>query len=244
MRSYASLCVAIFGLVMLSACESNVVTKPGSFAKLQEEAKVVTNSNYKIGLGDEIEVKFFFTPELNDRVTVQPDGTISIMFADDIKAAGKTKKQLTKEIKQSLAPHVKQLDLSVSVRSFASQRVYIGGEIARAGAYPITGDQTILQMLNEAGWVAPTGRQNEIVLIRRNAEGKEEPYPLDISKVISGEDMTNNVTVLAGDTIIVPPYGAVDSNRWVERNITRMLPFSMGASASVTRTVGSNNNGQ
>lgn len=241
MRLHASLCVALFGLVMLTACESNVVTKPGSFDKLQKEAKVVANSSYKIGLGDEIEVKFFFTPELNDRVTVQPDGNISIMFADDIKAEGKTKKQLTKEIKQRLAPHVKQLDLSVSVRSFGSQRVFIGGEIARAGAYNITGDQTLLQMLNEAGWVAPTGRQNEIVLIRRNEEGKEESYPLDISKVISGEDMENNVIVLAGDTIIVPPYGAVDSNRWVERNITRMLPLSLGASASVSRTVGSNN---
>lgn len=225
---------------MLSACESNVVTKPGSFEKLQKEAKAVAGSDYRIGLGDEIEVKFFFTPELNDRVTVQPDGNVSIMFADDIKAEGKTKKQLTREIKKRLAPHVKQLDLSVSVRSFGSQRVFIGGEIARAGAYSITGDQTLLQMLGEAGWVAPTGRQNEIVLIRRNDEGTEESYPLDISKVISGEDMTNNVIVMAGDTIIVPPYGAVDSNRWVERNITRMLPLSLGASASVSRTVGPN----
>lgn len=239
MRSYPSFFVALFGLVMLTACESKVVTKPGNFTKLQKEAKMATTTNYKIGLGDELEIKFFFTPELNDRVTVQPDGNISIMFADDIKAAGKTTKQLSKEIKKRLAPHVKQLDLSVSLRSLGSQKVYIGGEVERAGSYPITGDQTVLQVLNEAGWVAPTGRQHEVVLIRRNAQGVEEVYPLNISEVISGEDMQENPIVMAGDTIIVPPYGAVDGNRWMDRNITKMLPFNMNASAAVTRNVGS-----
>jgi len=236
MRSYTSFLVAFFGLALLTACESKVVTKPGSFAKLQKEAKVATRSNYKIGLGDELEIKFFFTPELNDRVTVQPDGNISIMFADDIKAVGKTTKQLTKEVKKRLAPHVKQLDLSVSVRGFGNQKVYIGGEVERAGSYPITGEQTVLQVLNEAGWIAPTGRQHEVVLIRRNAQGKEEVYPLDISHVISGEDMSKNPIVVAGDTIIVPPYGAVDSNRWMDRNVTKMLPFNMNA--TVNRGIG------
>lgn len=235
---FVPLLAALFSVVLLGGCESAVVKKPGSFPSLQKQAQVKANANYKIGLGDELEIKFFFTPELNDRVTVQPDGNISIMFAEDIKAAGKTTKQLSKEIKQRLAPHVKQLDLSVSLRSFGSQKVYVGGEVERAGAYPITGDQTVLQVLGEAGWVAPTGRKHEVVLIRRNAEGVEEVFPLNINEVISGEDMSENPLVAAGDTIIVPPYDAVEGNRWVERNVTRMLPFNMGASASVTRNYG------
>jgi polysaccharide biosynthesis/export protein len=236
MKSSFTSLAALLGLLILTSCGGNVVTKPGKHTQLSDDATVVTNADYLIGAGDEIEIKFFFTPELNDRVVVRPDGNISIMFADDVKVAGKTTKQLTKIVKQKLAPHVKQLDLSVVVRSFGSQRVFIGGEVAKPGAVTLVGHQTLLQVLNEAGWVNPEGRMSEVVLIRRNAAGVEEVYPLNIAKIISGEDVSQNVVVMAGDTILVPPYGAVDLNRWMERNVRGALPFSMGA--VVNRGVG------
>lgn len=68
----------------------------------------------------------FFAPELNDRMTVRPDGKISIMLAQDIQASGLTAEELAGDIRVVLAPHVKQLDLVVIVRGFASQRALSG----------------------------------------------------------------------------------------------------------------------
>ncbi len=229
-------CAALLSCVLLAGCSDNVVTKPGEHAKLAKDSASVAKSTYRIGAGDEIEIKFFFTPELNDRVIVRPDGYISMMFADDVKAAGLTTKQLTNVLKKKLADHVKQLDLSVVVRNFGSQRVFIGGEVAKPGPITLTGQQTLLQVLDEAGWVSPTGHKGEVVLIRKNAKGKEEVYPLDLTAAISGEDMSQNVVMMAGDTILVPPYGAVNFDRWMERNVRNASPVNLGL--TLNRNVG------
>lgn len=235
MKTSVPFCIVILGCALLSGC-GGVVTKPGLHSKLTDDGAALRQSNYLIGPGDEVEVKFFFTPELNDRVVVRPDGYISIMFADDVKAAGLTTKELTKVLRKKLAPHVKQLDLSVVLRNFGSQRVFIGGEVAKPGSVTLTGQQTLLQVLDEAGWVTPTGHMGEVILIRRNKEGVEEVYPLNIKDVMSGEDVSQNVVVMAGDTILVPPYGAVNLDRWMERNVRLASPVALGF--TVNRNVG------
>lgn len=223
---------SLLGLTLalcLVGCEGKVVTAPGDSLALTEESAQVMQEDYKIGAGDEIELKFYFTPEMNDKFTVRPDGYITVMFAGDIKAAGRTTRQLSKQLRKKLTKHIKQLEFAINVRSFNSQRAYVGGEVAKPGAIALAGHPTLLQVLDEAGWVTPAGRMNEIVLIRRNPNGDEEVYPLNISKIMSGEDVSQNVVVKAGDTILVPPLEAVDVDRWVDRNIRLVTPLPVGA---------------
>jgi protein involved in polysaccharide export with SLBB domain len=192
---------------------------------------------YRLGAGDELEVRFFFAPELNDRMTVRPDGKISIMFAQDIQAAGLTAEELASDIRAVLAPHVKQLDLVVIVRSFASQRVYIGGEVAKPGPVPLTGNETLLQVLAAAGWITPSG-SDQIVVVRRDASGSEKIYPVNVGQLEAGVDMAQNIPVQSGDMILVPPSEVVVSDRWVDQYIRQILPFV--PSAGVSYNINSN----
>ena len=188
-------------------------------------------SAYRIGPGDELEIKFFFAPELNDRMTVRPDGKISIMFAQDIQAAGLTTDELSGDVRAVLAPHVKQLDLVIIVRSFASQKAYVGGEVSKPGLVPLTGDESLLQILVEAGWVTPAGADT-VVVVRRDSSGSEKVYPVNVAQLESGADMSQNIMVQPGDLILVPPSGIVISDRWVDQNIRQLVPFSMNAGLS------------
>lgn len=188
-------------------------------------------SAYRIGPGDELEIKFFFAPELNDRMTVRPDGKISIMFAQDIQAAGLTTDELAGDIRAVLAPHVKQLDMVVIVRTFASQRAYVGGEVTKPGPVPLTGDETLLQILAAAGWMTPAGAET-IVVVRRDLTGAEKAYPVNVAQLESGQDMAQNIAVQSGDLILVPPSGIVLSDRWVDQNIRQLLPFTPSAGIS------------
>jgi len=186
---------------------------------------------YRLGPGDELEVKFFFAPELNDRLTVRPDGKISIMFAQDIQAAGLTADELATDIRAVLAPHVKQLDLVVIIRSFASQKAYVGGEVTKPGPVPLTGNESLLQVLATAGWVTAMGGDTAIV-VRRDGNGSEKIYPVNVAQLESGVDMTQNIAVQSGDMILVPPSDAVINDRWVDQNIRQILPFVPSAGIS------------
>lgn len=183
---------------------------------------------YRIGAGDEVELKFFFTPELNDRLTVRPDGKISVMFAGDIQAAGETAEDLTDTIKHKLAAHLKQLDLVVIVRTFASQKIYVGGEVAKPGPVMTTGHETLLQVIDDAGWLTPLANRKVILIVRRNEENKDEIYPINMQRILSGEDMSQDVMLQAGDLVLVPPSDTTSVDRWVDQSIRQMIPITTG----------------
>ena len=230
--------LGVFLVAILGGC----VAAPHNFTPL---ASIKTDpslpqtfkSAYRLGAGDEVEVKFFFTPELNDRLTVRPDGKVSIMFAQDIQAAGLTAEELASDIRAVLAPHVKQLDLVVIVRGFASQKAYVGGEVTKPGSVPLTGNERLLQVLADAGWVTPAGADT-VVVVRRDAEGTEKIYPVNIAQLASGQNMDQNISMQPGDMVLVPPSDAVVSDRWVDQNIRQLLPFT--PSAGVSYNINSN----
>ncbi len=228
---------AVAACVLLVGC-GPIVKKPGQFRALHTEIVDATAMPYRIGVGDELEIKFFFTPELNDRITVRPDGKISIMFAQDVKASGETPEKLAQIIKKNLAPHVTQPDLVVVVRNFGSQRVYVGGEVLKPGPVHMMGRERILHVLTEAGWMTPAARGDEVILVRRLPDGNENVYPLNLKKAISGEDMLQNVMLQPGDLVLVPPSDVVEANRWVDQHLRQMLFFNTSASVSATMTRG------
>lgn len=186
-------------------------------------------SAYKIGIGDELEVKFFLAPELNDRMTVEPDGTISLMFAPHVQAAGLTTAELREALTHALKKHVLSPDMTVVVRTPASRRVVVTGEVAKPGPVQLNGTETIMQVLAEAGWITPSAGKDKVVLLRRGNDGTEQAYPVDISKILDTSDLSQNIVVAAGDTILVPPSDAIEANRWIDRNIRQMMPLNTNA---------------
>ncbi len=230
--------VVVGMLLCLSACAQPLVN-PAPLDDIKPQAGDFTPAPYKIGMGDEVEVKFFFAPELNDKMQVRPDGKISIMFAQDVQAAGQTPEELAAAIKKALVGHVKQLDLVVIVRNFGSQRVFIGGEVFKPGPVQIPAPESMLQVLTEAGWITPFAGPERILLVRRGSDRKESIYPVDVNKLLTGEDMTQNVIVQPGDFILVPPSDAVAADRWVDHNIRQILPFSSTAGAYYNLNQGS-----
>lgn len=226
-------------LLGLGGCASQPVNH-APLSEIQAYVPLAQKTDYRIGAGDEIEVKFFFTPELNDRVTVRPDGKISLMFAPNLQAEGLTAEELAANVRVLYAPHIKQLDLVVTVRTFASQKAYVGGEVSKPGTVPLTGNETALQVLAGAGWVTPAARKEGIVVVRRDASSrKERVYLINVSELERGVNMEQNVAIMPGDLILVPPSDVVAADRWVDQNIRQMLPLSMGA--SVTYDVNGNN---
>jgi polysaccharide export outer membrane protein len=230
-RSMKSLVAVLagFGMILggLGGCAPTVVD-PAPLDPIKTTIIAPQPSeSYKIGAGDELELKFTYAPDLNDRMIVRPDGKISVLFLQDVQAGGRTPSELAKYLKKALAPHVRQPDVVVIVRTVSSQRVYVGGEVARPGPVQlIAGNENVLQVLDEAGWLTPFAGRDQVELVRRWEDGSQTVYSIDVRKLMTGEDMSQNVDVQAGDIVLVPPSGAVEVDRWVDQNIRQALPFS------------------
>jgi len=212
----------------LVACGPVVTHK----SPLEELKAAPVNTPYRIGAGDTLAIKFFFSPELNETMQVRPDGKISLTFIPEIQAAGITPQELGKNIRTALRHRVKQADVAVIVREAASHKVFVGGEVAKPGTVALMGGETIMQVLNAAGWITPTARRKEIALVRTDAAGKQSTYAINLNKIIKGEDMAQNVVLQAGDVILVPPSDITAFDRWVDQHIRLATPIPVNATIS------------
>ena len=102
---------------------------------------------YRLNPGDVIEIRFFFNPELNEHVQIRPDGSISMQLIDDIKAEGLSVAEIVEVLKTHYAALLTTPEISVQVREFANQKIYMTGEVVRPGVIPIRGRLTILEAM-------------------------------------------------------------------------------------------------
>src|SRR5882724_11427603 len=162
-----------------------------------------TDPNYVIGPQDTLDIAVWKEPDLTRTVPVRPDGKISLPLLDDVQAGGLTPSQLGVEITQRLKKYLTDPRVTVIVTTIASQRIYILGEVTRAGAYPLISGMTLLQALSSAGGFTQFANPRNIYLLRVE-NGKQVKHPFNYKDVVNGKNTAQNTVLKAGDTIVVP----------------------------------------
>ena len=159
--------------------------------------------NYVIGAQDMIDVSVWKEPEVSRQVPVRPDGKISLPLLNDVQAAGLTPTQLAAQITEKLGKFINTPQVAVIVVEINSQRVYLLGEVAKAGAYVLLPDMTVLQALSNAGGFTPFSNLKNIYVLRVE-NGKQQKMFFNYKEVISGKRTEQNIILKPGDTIVVP----------------------------------------
>jgi polysaccharide biosynthesis/export protein len=163
-----------------------------------------SDPSYVIGAQDVLSVSVWKDPELTlPSVPVRPDGKISMPLLNDVQAAGLTPDQLKGQITDGLKKFMTDPIVTVIVTQMNSQRVYITGEVTKAGAYPLLPQMTILQALSSAGGFTQFANTRKIYMFR-TVNGKQVNFPFNYKDVIHGKNLSQNVVLQAGDTIVVP----------------------------------------
>lgn len=157
---------------------------------------------YLIGAEDVIDVLVWKDEELSKRVAVRPDGKITLPLIDDIQAEGRTSLQLKKEIVTKLKKFVDDPNITVTVLDTNSSRVYVLGEVASPGVFPLKSKISILHAIAMAGGFREFAASNKMFILRKNGE-KTERINVSYKDIIKGRD-EQNVDLKRGDIIIVP----------------------------------------
>jgi polysaccharide export outer membrane protein len=159
--------------------------------------------DYVIGPDDILVVVFWREKDLSSEVTVRPDGRISIPLLQDVEAAGLTPEQLRDRLNLHAQRFVEDPSVTVVVKEIHSRRVYITGQVAKAGPYVLTARTTIVQLIAMAGGLLEYADAKNIVLIRTE-NGAPVSYRFNYKDVLNRRNLRQNLELKPGDTVVVP----------------------------------------
>ncbi len=158
---------------------------------------------YKIGPQDVLRIDVWKEPEITRTVPVRPDGKISLPLLNDVQAAGLTAGQLSAFITEGLKKFINSPQVTVSVSEINSRRVYVTGEVAHAGAFPLLPNMTVLQALSSSGGFTQFAKVKAIYVLRTE-DGKQVKHPFNYKEVLAGRSQEQNIALQPGDVIVVP----------------------------------------
>jgi len=213
-----------------------VLTVPGrAFSQAPPAPAQPADREYRIQIGDQLDIKFFYNPELNEQVMVRPDGRISLQLVPEIVAAGMTPAALTQHLIKLYSADLKQPRVTVIVRGFGSQRVFVDGEVGKPGLIPIVGTMSVLEAVAEAGGTKDTARTTEVVVIRRGPADKPVVFRVNLKSARDGSDLAQDVALLPFDIVFVPRSRIANVNLFVDQYIRKNIPVTFGLNYGIYR---------
>ena len=164
--------------------------------------------------GDSLSISVMQDPKLDRQVLVDPSGQIAFPLAGHIHAAGMSPQGLEQVIKQRLKPNYKDDDLDITVAVSGTTpmeedlkpKIFITGEVARPGSYVVRQPTTLMQAIALAGGLGPYAAKRRIMVRRKGGPG-ENIYTFDYRAYEAGQDIEGNITLHAGDVVMVPERG-------------------------------------
>lgn len=161
--------------------------------------------DYRIGPSDVLTIRVRGHDDLNQSVTVRPDGKLSLSLVGDIDAAGKTPVELQSALEAAFGKFINVIpgEVTVVVDSVHSYKVSVLGEVRDPGRFDFRIRVSVLDALAEAGGLTEFASSKEIVIFRTYL-GENRKLEFDYNQLVKAQGTAAWVPVLPGDVILVP----------------------------------------
>ncbi|MCK4858125.1 MAG: polysaccharide biosynthesis/export family protein [candidate division Zixibacteria bacterium] len=147
-------------------------------------------AEYTIGVDDVLEVVFWQKKELNQIVTVNAEGKITLSVTGEITAAGLTPSQLGRKIVE----HVSRFDRSISqavvtVKGYFSRTVFVEGEVVKPGRFAREVVPDLWTIIKERGGVTEFGDLRNVKVIRGGQVDQGKVITLDVLEAVTSKNI-------------------------------------------------------
>jgi polysaccharide export outer membrane protein len=186
----------------------------GAFAQATRTAAVTTpapaarpgapDASYTVKPGDVLSIAVWKEPDLQGPVLVRPDGTFSFPLAGQMDARGKTVQELQQLVTERLRKYISDPVVTVSIQEIKGNKVYVIGQVNKPGDFVVNPRVDVMQALSMAGGTTPFASLGDIMILRRNDTGQQQALPFRYTEVIRGRNLDQNITLQAGDVVVVP----------------------------------------
>ena len=176
------------------------------------------DGRYQLQSEDVLTILFPLSPEFDQSVTVQPDGYISLMGAEDLPVRGLTIPGLVAALQKCYSGVLNHPIINVVLKDFQVPFFVVSGQVQKPGQFALRYRTTLSEAIALAGGLTPAGKSH-VFLLRRASTGWFKVTPLSLSDILAGKPV-EDALLQPGDMVYVP-----------EKFITKFrtyVPYSLG----------------
>jgi polysaccharide export outer membrane protein len=188
-----------FGILLFIALS---LTVPEAVAQTLQLERQREAPEYIIQPNDVLDIYVWKQTEMSGKVTVLPDGRISIPTVQSIQASGLTPSQLKVKLEEALKGVLEVPDVTVRVDAIRSYTICVAGRVAKQGCFLMEKPINLLTAIAQAGGFTDYAKTSEIVILRGNGEDSVI-FNADFREIIRGANPFANQLLKTGDIVYV-----------------------------------------
>jgi polysaccharide biosynthesis/export protein len=171
---------------------------------------------YTLRPGDVIELQYRYTPELNQAVTVLPDGDVNLNLIGNLKVSDLTMEQTHDLIVQKAQAHLNDPELNLVLREFQKPYIVVAGEVSSPGKIDLRENTTALQAILLAGGFKESAHSGQVILFRKINTDTAEVKILKLTNIHQTAQLEQDAQLEAGDMLLVPRNKIEKISRYVK----------------------------
>ena len=164
----------------------------------------IRDARYRLCATDVIALTFPLTPEFDQTVNIQPDGFASLAGAGSVRLAGLTTQESADAIRAAYAKVLHDPIVSVELKDFNKPYFIVSGQVNRPGKYDLRGDISATQAIAIAGGFTDAAKHSQVLLFRRANSDWYEVKPLNLKRILHGQNIDEDPEIHAGDMLYAP----------------------------------------
>jgi polysaccharide export outer membrane protein len=167
------------------------------------QAISVRNPEYILQRGDVLDIRYRYTPEFDQLVTIGPDQRATLSLGT-ILTSGMTLNQFKAKLEELSSARLVNPEITVILKEFEKPHVYVEGEVTTPGKVEVRSDITVLDAIALAGGFKTTSAKTKVLLLHRDGPDAEpRTTVLDLNKLIDQKRLSEVPVVHSGDVIYV-----------------------------------------
>lgn len=211
--------------LVLSACHSVEPAPSETFPVMDWRHEDGRDYAYLMAPGDTLQIVFHTAPELSRDTVVAPDGSITLPYVGPVQASARTAGEIRASLLAAYASELKDPDIDVIPTGFASQRIFVGGEVNTPGMMELPGQIDPLQAIIMAGGMTDRAKPQNVALMRRMPGGEVMTAVIDLNKGLADPALADWTPLRRFDVVFVPRTKIAAENLFVQQWIRGALPL-------------------
>ncbi|MSR77317.1 MAG: hypothetical protein EXS63_03705 [Candidatus Omnitrophica bacterium] len=187
------------GAIHIGSISGRQVLDKGSFSMKNVQPE------YSLSVGDILGIEVWHNPDLTRRVSVRPDGRISLPLAGDLDVVGISLIQLREMIADKLKDYIRNPQVTIAIEGFGGRKFIMLGEISSPGVYRFQESITLIEAVALAGGFTKESHHGKIMIIRGDIRKQQQVKIITVNaaNILQRGMLTENLTILPNDIIFL-----------------------------------------